>query len=163
MADLLAVAASQPAGACRPAGSGVHHACCSGTMLWCWQCEATCACVQVYLINVTASYFNPSPLDTCEQYNSKVVFGLRQAYNESNVVMVNKTGGKLIGPINITVAVIDGKSNASGATQSLCWQLQGSACCRAVSPGWVLAATAHLSTPLPRSHLSGGNALCALP
>lgn len=74
---------------------------------------------QVYLINVSASYFNPSPLDTCEQYNNKTMFGLAQAFNSSNVVSVNKTGGKLLGPINITVLVVDGKSNTSGGAANI--------------------------------------------
>jgi hypothetical protein len=82
--------------------------------------------LQIKLINVSASYFNPSPLDTCEQYNSKAVFGLQQAFNESNVISVNKTGGMLIGPLNITVLVIDAKSNTTGVTYCTCRASGGS-------------------------------------
>lgn len=72
--------------------------------------------MQIKLINVSASYFNPSPLDTCEQFNSKTVFAFEQAFNKSNVKTVNRTGGMLIGPIKITVLVIDAMSNTTGVT-----------------------------------------------
>jgi hypothetical protein len=81
--------------------------------------------LQIKLINVSASYFNPSPLDTCEQYNTKAVFALNQAFN-GNVMSVNKTGGKLIGPLNITVLVIDAKTNTTGVTYCTCRALGGS-------------------------------------
>lgn len=62
--------------------------------------------------NVTAEYFNPAPLDTCEQYTTKTVFGLKQAFGDRQVLATNnKTAGRIIGPVNITVVVQDGQSN----------------------------------------------------
>jgi hypothetical protein len=68
---------------------------------------------QVYLYNVSVAYLNPSPLDNCQQYNSKALFGLRQAYGPDNVTAVNATGGNILGPVNITVLVSNASSNAT--------------------------------------------------
>jgi hypothetical protein len=67
------------------------------------------------MINVSVSYVNPSPLDSCEQYTAKAMFGLRQAYGTDNVVVVNGTAGRLVGPINIPVIVTDVRNNRTGA------------------------------------------------
>lgn len=71
--------------------------------------------LQVYLDNVSVSYVNPSQVDTCEQYTSKMVSGLKQAYNDSNAISVGKNAGKLTGPLVIIVGVTDANTNTSGA------------------------------------------------
>jgi hypothetical protein len=78
--------------------------------------KCLCTGAQVSLNNVSVSYVNPSQVDTCEEHTSKAVFGLSQAFTDTNVISVNKTAGKLIGPLNITVWVTDANTNTSGAT-----------------------------------------------
>jgi hypothetical protein len=85
------------------------------------------------MIDVSVSYVNPSPLDNCEQYTAKAMFGLRQAYGVDNVVVVNGTAGRLVGPITIPVLVTDTRTNRTGETSQpcrlTCWRFPGS--CRA--------------------------------
>jgi hypothetical protein len=69
----------------------------------------------VYLDNITAKYFNPEPLDTCEQFTTKTVFGFKQAFGDGNVTATaNRTAGRIVGPVNITVEVLDAKDNRTG-------------------------------------------------
>lgn len=71
---------------------------------------------QVYLDNVTAEYFNPEPQDSCEQFTTKTVFGYQQAFGAGNVTATaNRTAGRIIGPVNITVLVLDARDNSTGA------------------------------------------------
>lgn len=107
--------------------------------------------LQVYLDNVSVSYVNPSQVDTCEQYTSKMVFGLKLAYNDSNAISVGKNAGKLTGPLVIIVGVTDANTNTSGAgsnckTVLLLHAISGQAavadrtpvpCATQVGPHWV--------------------------
>lgn len=67
------------------------------------------AALQVRIVNVTASYDNPSDKDTCEQYNSKAAFALRQTYNVS---LLNVTTFNIAGPVTIPIKVFNGSTNA---------------------------------------------------
>ncbi len=61
-------------------------------------------------------------MDTCSQYTDKMVFDLWQAYGVDNITVVpNASIGVVKGPINITVAVIDGNTNDLGEMQ-YCWR-----------------------------------------
>lgn len=58
---------------------------------------------------------NPHPLDDCEQFTTRTIFGLRQAFGDANVIATNnKTAGKIIGPVIIPVVVLDGQTNKTG-------------------------------------------------
>lgn len=77
---------------------------------------SVCRPAQVYLDNVTAEYYNPEPLDSCEQFTTKTVFGFQQAFGANNVTATaNRTAGRIIGPVNITVLVLDASDNRTGA------------------------------------------------
>lgn len=84
------------------------------------QCaDLYCCCfavlhLQLVLRNVGIAYNDPSVLDTCEQYNQKVLYGLQQQYGAGNISVVNATAGRLVGPITIPVLVLDGSRNNSG-------------------------------------------------
>lgn len=72
---------------------------------------------------MSVAYLNPSRLDNCEQYNRKALFGMRQAYGEDNVTLINATAGNIAGPINITVFVNNGSTNATGGMMAEQWGL----------------------------------------
>uniref|UniRef100_A0A383VHP9 Protein kinase domain-containing protein n=1 Tax=Tetradesmus obliquus TaxID=3088 RepID=A0A383VHP9_TETOB len=67
----------------------------------------------VVLRNVSVNYVDPSDIDTPEQYNSKVVFGMRQQYGADNIIMVNGTAARVRGPLTIRLLVLNGSTNAS--------------------------------------------------
>ncbi|WIA11806.1 hypothetical protein OEZ85_011898 [Tetradesmus obliquus] len=67
----------------------------------------------VVLRNVSVNYVDPSDIDTPEQYNSKVVFGMRQQYGADNITMVNGTAARVRGPLTIRLLVLNGSTNAS--------------------------------------------------
>jgi hypothetical protein len=69
--------------------------------------------------NVTVRYRNPHPLDNCEEFTTRTIFGLRQAYGSSSIIATaNKTACKLIGPVTIPVLVLDGQTNQTGRAVS---------------------------------------------
>jgi hypothetical protein len=68
---------------------------------------------QVTLINVVVNYFNPSELDSCLQYTSRVVFGMRQVFGSSQVVTLAEASAKVLGPIAISLTVINGSKPAN--------------------------------------------------
>lgn len=67
----------------------------------------------IYFVNVSVAYVNFAPLDNCEQYTKKAVFGLQQAYGEANTTLLNATALRINGPINTTVVVNNGSTNAT--------------------------------------------------
>eukprot|EP00879_Flechtneria_rotunda_P007950 GHRR01008329.1.p1 GENE.GHRR01008329.1~~GHRR01008329.1.p1 ORF type:complete len:1448 (+),score=551.05 GHRR01008329.1:1287-5630(+) len=69
--------------------------------------------LQIILLSVGLDYEDPSDVDNCEQYNAKVVFGLKQQYGLRAVQQVNETAGRVAGPINIPVLVLNGSQNGS--------------------------------------------------
>jgi hypothetical protein len=72
------------------------------------------------------AYVNPnSARDTCEQYNSKVVFGLRQAWGQDNVTLLNASASNVVGPVGITVAVINNATNRTGGCAGLLVRAEG--------------------------------------
>ncbi len=78
--------------------------------------------LQLYLNKVSVTYENPSPVDTCRQYTDKMVFDVRQAYDVGNISVVPDASIVVVeGPINVTVAVIDGNTNDLGEMQ-YCWR-----------------------------------------
>lgn len=65
---------------------------------------------------MTAEYYNPEPLDSCQEFTTKTVYGFKQAFGENNVTTTaNSTAGRIIGPVNITVLVSDASDNRLGA------------------------------------------------
>jgi hypothetical protein len=69
---------------------------------------------QLVMTNVTIIFRNPSRIDTCSQYTRRAVFALQQLNPIASTAMVNETGGRMMGPVRITVDVRNGSSNAPG-------------------------------------------------
>lgn len=73
--------------------------------------------LQVSLQAVSASYINPSVLDTCEEYSFKVLTGLQASLDAAaGVSALNGTAVRVAGPASITVLVQDGGKQANGGS-----------------------------------------------
>lgn len=74
--------------------------------------------LQLVMNKVGIMYENPSLLDTCEQYNQKVLYGLQQQYGSRSIAVINDTAGRLIGPITIPVLALDGRHDGTTGTDN---------------------------------------------
>lgn len=73
--------------------------------------------------NITVSFRNPAPIDTCSQYVQRAVFSLRQVYPNASVELTNDTAGRMLGPVTINVDVRNGSTNAAGEASCACLNL----------------------------------------
>eukprot|EP00775_Hariotina_reticulata_P004708 gene4708-4959_t len=67
----------------------------------------------VTMINVVVNYLNPTELDTCLQYTSRVVFGMRQVFGNAQVVTTSEAAAKVLGPVVIPLTVINASKPAN--------------------------------------------------
>lgn len=70
--------------------------------------------VQVYLQDVSASYVNPSILDSCEEYTGRQVIGLQSTLGAGNVVSRNATAVAVTGSVSVNVLVQAGDTQQTG-------------------------------------------------
>lgn len=55
---------------------------------------------------------NPSPDDTCEQFNQRAVYSLQQVYGTNNVTIFTKTAARFPSVLMVPVKVFNGSDNS---------------------------------------------------
>eukprot|EP00878_Enallax_costatus_P011749 GHUV01012265.1.p1 GENE.GHUV01012265.1~~GHUV01012265.1.p1 ORF type:complete len:598 (+),score=177.52 GHUV01012265.1:184-1977(+) len=77
-----------------------------------WPTIAMAPGSRLVLINVTMVYKNPSPDDTCEQYNQRAIYSLQQVYGVNNVTVFNRTAANFPNGLIVPVRVFNGSDNS---------------------------------------------------
>ncbi|WIA31940.1 hypothetical protein OEZ86_002799 [Tetradesmus obliquus] len=84
-----------------------------------WPTIALAPNATLVMNNITVSFRNPAPIDTCSQYVQRAVFSLRQVYPNASVELTNDTAGRMLGPVTINVDVRNGSTNAAVGAASI--------------------------------------------